>query len=44
MRTGSAGSGVFNTENSDHTWTVSEGRIEFPKKKKWQHDAGLPPA
>lgn len=30
-------SGVFNTENSDHTWTVSEGKIEFPKKKKWQH-------
>ena len=30
-------SGVFNTENSDHTWTISEGKIEFPKKKKWQH-------
>lgn len=30
-------SGVFNTENSDHTWTVSEGKIEFPKKKRWQH-------
>ena len=30
-------SGVFNTENSDHTWTVSEGQIEFPPKKKWQH-------
>ena len=30
-------SGVFNTENSDHTWTVSEGKIEFPPKKKWQH-------
>ena len=29
-------SGVFNTENSDHTWTISEGKIEFPKKKKWQ--------
>ena len=29
-------SGVFNTENADHTWTVSEGKIEFPKKKKWQ--------
>lgn len=29
--------GVFNTENADHTWTVSEGKIEFPKKKKWQH-------
>ena len=30
-------SGVFNTENADHTWTVSEGKIEFPKNKKWQH-------
>ena len=30
-------SGVFNIENADHTWTVSEGKIEFPKKKKWQH-------
>lgn len=30
-------SGVFNTENSNHTWTVSEGKIEFPQKKKWQH-------
>ena len=28
---------VFNTENEDHTWTVSEGKIEFPKRKKWQH-------
>ena len=28
--------GVFNTENSDHTWTVSEGKIEFPKEKTWQ--------
>lgn len=28
--------GVFNTENEDHTWTVTEGRIEFPKRKKWQ--------
>ncbi len=27
---------VFNTENEDHTWTVTEGRIEFPKRKKWQ--------
>jgi len=26
--------GVFNTENADHTWTVSEGKIEFPKKNK----------
>ena len=30
-------SGVFNTENDDHTWTVSEGKIELPKNKKWQH-------
>lgn len=30
-------SGVFNTENDDHTWTVSEGKIEFPKNKEWQH-------
>ncbi len=29
--------GVFNTENEDHTWNVTEGRIEFPKGKKWQH-------
>lgn len=29
--------GVFNTENADHTWTVTEGKIEFPKEKKWQH-------
>lgn len=29
-------SGVFNTENADHSWTVSEGKIEFPKRKKWQ--------
>lgn len=28
---------VFNTENKDHTWTVTEGKIEFPKSKKWQH-------
>ena len=30
-------SGVFNTENDDHTWTVPEGKIELPKNKKWQH-------
>lgn len=30
-------SSVFNTENDDHTWTVSEGKIEFPKDKKWQN-------
>lgn len=29
-------SSVFNTENDDNTWTVSEGKIEFPKNKKWQ--------
>lgn len=28
---------VFNTENNAHTWTVTEGKIEFPKSKKWQH-------
>ncbi len=27
---------VFNTENDDCTWTVTEGKIEFPKGKKWQ--------
>ena len=30
-------SSVFNTEKEDHTWTVTEGRIDFPKRKKWQH-------
>ena len=30
-------SDVFNVENADHTWTVSEGKIEFPKKKQWQN-------
>lgn len=30
-------SNVFNTGNDDHTWAVTEGKIEFPKKKKWQH-------
>ena len=29
-------SGVFNTENEDHTWTVSEEKIAFPEKKSWQ--------
>ena len=29
---------VFNTENADNTWTVSEGKIEFPKQKNWQHN------
>lgn len=28
---------VFNIENEDHTWTVTEGKIEFPRRKKWQH-------
>ena len=28
---------VFNTEYADKTWTVSEGKIEFPKQKNWQH-------
>lgn len=28
---------VFNTLNADHTWTVTEGKIEFPEKKRWQH-------
>lgn len=27
---------VFNVENEDHTWTVNEEPIAFPKKKKWQ--------
>lgn len=30
-------SSVFNTEKEDHTWTVTDGRIDFPKRKKWQH-------
>ena len=30
-------SGVFNIENDDNTWTVAEGKIEFPKHKKWQN-------
>ena len=29
-------SGVFNVENEDHTWTVAEGKIAFPKRKKWR--------
>lgn len=28
--------GVFNTENEDHTWTVAEDKVEFPKGKTWQ--------
>ena len=30
-------SSVFNTEKEDYTWTVTEGSIDFPKRKKWQH-------
>lgn len=28
---------VFNVENEDHTWTVTEEPIEFPKRKTWKH-------
>ena len=28
---------VFNAENDDHTWTVVEEPIEFPKRKTWKH-------
>ena len=28
---------VFNIENEDHTWTVIEESIEFPKRKTWKH-------
>ena len=28
---------VFNIENEDHTWTVIEEPIEFPKWKTWKH-------
>lgn len=27
---------VFNTLNKDHTWTVTEEKIEFPEGKTWQ--------
>ena len=27
---------VFNTENEDHTWTVTEEKIEIPEGKTWQ--------
>ena len=27
---------VFNTESGNGTWNVTEGRIEFPKNKRWQ--------
>lgn len=29
--------GVFNMEKGDCTWTVSEEKIEFSKRKKWQN-------
>lgn len=28
---------VFNKENDDHTWTITERKIEFSKQRKWQH-------
>ncbi len=28
---------VFNTENDDHTWTVTEEKIQFTKEKTWEH-------
>lgn len=28
---------VFNIENEDHTWTVAEEPVEFPKRKTWKH-------
>ncbi|MDI6618024.1 MAG: Eco57I restriction-modification methylase domain-containing protein [Clostridiales bacterium] len=28
---------VFNAENDDHTWTVAEESIAFPKRKTWKH-------
>ena len=27
---------VFNIENNDHTWTVVQEKVEFPKKKTWK--------
>ena len=27
---------VFNIQNDDHTWTVNEGKIEFPEDKSWK--------
>ncbi len=29
--------GVFNTENDDRTWIVTEEKIEFPADKAWQN-------
>lgn len=28
--------GVFNTENDDHTWTVNKEKVIFPEKKDWK--------
>ena len=28
---------VFNTENDDHTWTVTEEKIQFTKGKTWEY-------
>ncbi len=28
---------VFNIENEDHSWTVIDDAITFPKKKTWRH-------
>lgn len=28
---------VFNVEHEDHTWTVTEEPVEFPKGKTWKH-------
>ena len=28
--------GVFNTENDDHTWTVNKEKVTFPEKKDWK--------
>ena len=28
---------VFNAENDDHTWTVADEPIAFPKRKTWKH-------
>lgn len=27
---------VFNKPNDDHTWTISDGKIEFPEGKTWK--------
>ena len=28
--------GVFNTENDDHTWTINKEKVIFPEKKNWK--------